>query len=365
MMFSSATLLPASLKRWGRLLMIAALGAALTGCAAQGTNPKDPYEKFNRAMFKFNDGVDRVALKPAATAYKKVLPSFVQTGVANFFGNLSDIWSGANNLMQGKGRDGMSDITRFALNSTFGFAGLLDIASEAGLRKHNEDFGQTLGHWGVAPGPYIMLPLLGPSTVRDTIVMPIDFAADPWAYKYPVAGRNVGIAVRAVDQRAAVLDASNLMEEAALDRYEFIRDGFLQRRESKITDNGDRPAVPLLKKGKEMFKKSGKPGEEADDADVGASPGSAAKPVDDGLPSSAASIRAAYADAPEAPAAATTTSAKPAAQGMTSDAASIRAAYADDPAPPVTPVTPAKPAKPVMPAAPAKSAPVSSKPDVK
>jgi phospholipid-binding lipoprotein MlaA len=216
-----------------------AVGATLGGCASTGGgNPRDPFEKFNRAMFSFNDTVDQVALKPAATAYKKVLPGFVQTGVSNFFGNLSDLWTGANNLMQGKGADGMSDLTRVALNSTFGILGLLDIASEAGLPKHNEDFGQTLGAWGVASGPYLMLPLLGPSTVRDTLALPLDIKADPWAYKEPVNWRNVGIAVRAVDQRAAVLDASNLMEEAALDRYEFIRDGFLQRRESRIQDGG-------------------------------------------------------------------------------------------------------------------------------
>ena len=224
------TLPPA--RNWRAIVLALAVGATLAGCAT-GTNPRDPYEKFNRQMFTFNDAVDRVALKPAATAYKQVLPTFVQTGVSNFFGNLSDLWSGVNNLMQGKGQDGMSDLTRFALNSTLGLGGLLDIGSEAGLQKHNEDFGQTLGAWGVPSGPYLMLPLLGPSTVRDAAGIPIDIAADPWAYKEPVDWRNVGTALRAVDQRAAVLDASNLMEEAALDRYEFIRDGFLQRRQSK------------------------------------------------------------------------------------------------------------------------------------
>ncbi len=222
------------------IALVLAVSVTLGGCASTGGgNPRDPFEKFNRAMFSFNDTVDTYALKPAATTYKKVLPSFVQTGVSNFFGNLADIWTGANNLMQGKGADGMSDLTRVALNSTFGILGLFDVASEAGLQKHNEDFGQTLGTWGVASGLYLMLPLLGPSTVRDAAVLPLDIKADPWAYKEPVNWRNVGIAVRAVDQRAAVLDASNLMEEAALDRYEFIRDGFLQRRESRINDGGD------------------------------------------------------------------------------------------------------------------------------
>lgn len=219
-----------------------ALGATvlLAGCATPA-NPKDPFETFNRTMFAFNDKVDQVALKPAATAYKKVLPSFVQTGVNNFFGNMSDAWSAVNNLLQGKGQAGMSDVTRFALNSTFGLAGVLDIASEAGLQKHNEDFGQTLGKWGIPSGPYLMLPLLGPSTVRDTTALPVDFAADIWSYTTPVAWRNVGIGVRAIDQRASVLDASNLMEEVALDRYEFIRDGYLQRRESRVFDGEDSP----------------------------------------------------------------------------------------------------------------------------
>ncbi|QNA87377.1 VacJ family lipoprotein [Massilia sp. Dwa41.01b] len=221
--------------RWRGLALALAAGALLAGCASPN-NPRDPLEKFNRATFAFNDTVDRVALKPAATAYKKVLPGFVQTGVGNFFGNLSDAWSGVNNLLQGKGEAGMTDLTRFTLNSTFGIAGILDIASEAGLQKHNEDFGQTLGVWGVPSGPYLMLPLLGPSTIRDTAALPADMWADPWSHKTPVNWRNVGTGVRAVDQRASVLEASNLFEEAALDRYEFIRDGYLQRRESRVFD---------------------------------------------------------------------------------------------------------------------------------
>jgi phospholipid-binding lipoprotein MlaA len=218
--------------------LLAAVGAALLlgGCAT-AQNPRDPFEKFNRAMFSFNDTVDTYALKPAATAYHEHTPSFFQTGVNNFFGNLADLWSAVNNLLQGKGQDGMNDLTRFGFNSTFGMLGLLDIASEAGIRKHNEDLGQTLGYWGVPSGPYLMLPLLGPSTVRDTAALPADFWGDPWSHKYPVGWRNVGIGVRAIDQRATVLDASTLLEEAALDRYEFIRDGYLQRRESRVYDD--------------------------------------------------------------------------------------------------------------------------------
>ena len=221
-----------SLARIGLALAIA---ASVSACAT-GTNPRDPLEGYNRAMFKFNDTVDQVALKPVATAYKTVTPSFVQTGVGNFFGNLSDVWSAVNNLLQGKGEAGLQDVVRVSMNSTFGLFGLIDIASQAGLPKHNEDFGQTLGWYGVQPGPYVMLPLLGPSTVRDTVALPLDITGDPWRYKDPVSVRNIGTVTRVVDKRAALLDATNLMEAAALDRYEFIRDGFLQARESKVFD---------------------------------------------------------------------------------------------------------------------------------
>jgi phospholipid-binding lipoprotein MlaA len=229
-----------------RKLALATVAAAtLAGCA--GPNPRDPYERYNRAMFNFNDKVDEVALKPAATVYKSVLPGFVQTGVNNFFGNLADVWTAANNFMQGKGEKGMSDVMRVALNSTFGLLGVLDIASEAGLQKHKEDFGQTLGYWGVSSGPYLVLPLLGPSTVRDTVALPLDIKADPWQYQDPVNVRNTGTVVRVIDQRAALLDASTLLEDAALDRYEFVRDGFLQQRDSKIFDGEDNPRAKKKK----------------------------------------------------------------------------------------------------------------------
>lgn len=220
-----------------RALSLALIGLSLAGCATTGE--KDPYEKFNRTMFTFNDAVDRNALKPAASAYKTVAPSFVQTGVNNFFGNLADLWSGANNLMQGKGERGVSDFTRVVINSTFGLGGVIDWASDAGLKKYNEDFGQTLGYWGMPSGPYVMLPLLGPSTLRDTAALPIDIAADPWGYGISSEVQAAGVALRVVDQRAVLLDATNLMEEAALDRYEFIRDGYLQQRKARVFDGED------------------------------------------------------------------------------------------------------------------------------
>jgi phospholipid-binding lipoprotein MlaA len=240
------------------LLPALSLAAVLSGCAttaaapgaggadaagsAAARNPVDPYERFNRTMFNFNDKVDQIALKPAATVYKRVLPSFVQTGVYNFFGNLGDVWTAVNNLLQGRVADGVSDVMRFAVNTTFGLGGLLDIGSEAGMQKHRQDFGATLGVWGVQSGPYVVLPLLGSSTLRDSFALPVDFAGDPWTYVNPVQTRYIGDAVRVVDMRAGVLDASNLIEDAALDRYEFIRDAYLQRRAGKISSNRERGA---------------------------------------------------------------------------------------------------------------------------
>jgi phospholipid-binding lipoprotein MlaA len=227
--------------RWRAFAMLV-LAVSLTGCASM--SEKDPYEKFNRGVYKFNDTVDRAALKPAATAYKKVVPSFMQTGVNNFFYNLSDVWSGANNLMQGKGERGLSDLTRVLINTTFGLGGVIDWASDAGLDRHSEDFGQTLGYWGVPSGPYVMLPLLGPSTLRDTAALPVDISADPWGYGITSRERNIGTVVRVIDQRALLLDASNILEGAALDPYEFMRDGYLQQRKSKVFDGeGSRQAA--------------------------------------------------------------------------------------------------------------------------
>jgi phospholipid-binding lipoprotein MlaA len=216
------------------------LAFGLAGCASAPRNPQDPLEGFNRAMFTFNDKVDQVALKPASEIYQSTLPPFVQTTVGNFFGNLADIPTFVNEVLQGKFSESLSDFMRVTVNSTLGLGGLLDIASEANMPKHSEDFGQTLGRWGVASGPYVVLPILGPSTVRDTIATPIDFSADPWLRTYPVNMRNTGSFIRVIDQRSVALNASNLVEEAALDRYEFVRDAYLQRRESRIFD-GDVP----------------------------------------------------------------------------------------------------------------------------
>ncbi|MFI4939358.1 MAG: VacJ family lipoprotein [Burkholderiales bacterium] len=222
---------------------IALILVALAGCASAAQNPDDPLEGFNRAMFNFNDKVDQVALKPAATAYKSVLPSFVQTGVGNFFGNIGDVANAFNNFLQGRVHDGMSDVTRVAVNSVFGLGGVFDVASPGGLTKHDQDFGQTLGHWGIASGPYVVLPLFGPSTVRDALAKPVDLETDLWNHKYPVRWRNAGEVLYVVDHRAYNLDSSSLIDGMALDRYEFVRDAYMQFRQNKINpDDTDRQA---------------------------------------------------------------------------------------------------------------------------
>ncbi|WP_338846186.1 VacJ family lipoprotein [Massilia sp. W12] len=221
-----------------RLLAMLACVASLSACAT-GSNPRDPLEGFNRAMFNFNDALDRAAIKPAATVYQQVTPQPVQTGVGNFFGNIGDVWTMVNQFLQGKVKHGLNDMMRVAVNSTLGLGGLLDIASEAGLSKHKEDFGQTLGVWGIKSGPYLVLPVFGPSTFRDSLAFGADLAADPWRQVKPRYQRNSGTALRLLDQRASLLDAGNLMEEAALDRYEFVRDAYLQRRASMIEQGAD------------------------------------------------------------------------------------------------------------------------------
>lgn len=220
----------------------------LVGCASVGSNPRDPLERYNRAMFSFNDTVDRYFTKPVAEAYRAVLPGFVRTGVRNFLGNLEDVWIGANNFFQGKFEAGFSDLMRVSINSVIGLGGLFDVASEAGLEKNNEDFGQTLGRWGVGSGPYVVLPLLGPSTLRDSAALPVDFSANllgPFAEAattaHEVAVRNSLWGTNFVGRRADLLDASALVDQAALDRYAFIRDAYLQRRLSLVHDGKPPP----------------------------------------------------------------------------------------------------------------------------
>lgn len=209
----------------------------LSGCATTANNPKDPYEGFNRAMFDVNEGFDTVLAKPLAKGYDAVFPLPVKAGVGNFFGNVGDFFIGVNNGLQGKFGDGASDIGRLLINSTVGIFGLFDVASEMGFDKHDEDFGQTFARWGAGDGGYVFLPILGPRTVRDTFGVAVDLYADPvWWQIDNIAVRNSAVALRFVDVRASLLPSDKVIEEAALDKYAYIRDAYLQRRRSQIYD---------------------------------------------------------------------------------------------------------------------------------
>ena len=201
----------------------------LAGCATTGADPRDPWESYNRKVTRFNDALDENLLQPAAKGYQTVLPNVVRRGVNNFFGNLSDVWSTVNNLLQAKPRETVESLARVGLNTTVGLLGVIDVASELDIPRHKEDFGQTLGHWGVGTGPYLVLPLLGPSTLRDTAALPIDWKGD-LVQSLDAQTRVPMSVVRIVDRRANLLVASDMLGTVALDRYSFIRDAYLQRR---------------------------------------------------------------------------------------------------------------------------------------
>ena len=222
--------------RWITNLAIAVLIGGASGCATTGSDPRDPFETFNRHMFVFNEGLDQDFLKPVATGYKEVVPAPVRTWVRNFFANLGDLWIGDNNLLQGKPGDAVVDWARFAFNSTWGILGINDVATEMGLEKHDEDFGQTLGRWGAQDGAYVVWPVFGSKTVRDSVGTVADWFGDPVTYVDKGAVRWSLRGVRVVSNRADLLDASRILEEAALDKYVFQRDAYLQRRRSQIYD---------------------------------------------------------------------------------------------------------------------------------
>jgi len=212
----------------------------LGGCASTG-NSRDPLEPINRGIYHFNDGIDSVIIKPAAEGYRAVLPQIVRTGVSNFFSNINDVIVALNNLLQGKFLNAVSDVGRVVVNSTAGLLGVIDVATEVGLEKHNEDFGQTLGFWGIGDGPYLVLPFLGPSNLRDAIGLVVDFKTDPITYVDPPSDRNTLWGVRFLNRRAELLATSKILETAALDPYEFLRDAYLQRRRSLVYDGSPPP----------------------------------------------------------------------------------------------------------------------------
>jgi phospholipid-binding lipoprotein MlaA len=219
-------------------LVLLVLLAALGGCATTGEerDPRDPFEGFNRGVYQFNETFDVYLAQPVARAYVAVLHQEIRSRVGNFFSNIQDIFIGVNNFLQGKFENGVNDWARFTFNSTIGLLGIHDVASDMGLEKHNEDFGQTFGRWGVPPGPYLILPFLSSSTVRDASGTAIDWWVAPLTEVRPVALRNTLYGVYFVNTRADLLEAGRILEEAALDKYVFQRDAYFQRRRSLIYD---------------------------------------------------------------------------------------------------------------------------------
>lgn len=213
-----------------------AIALAALQCSAMAADARDPWEAMNRRIYAFNDVVDTAVVRPVAQVYDKVLPKFARTGVHNFLGNLSDVWSMANSVLQLKGQATAETLMRVSVNSVFGMAGVLDIATEMGIEKRKEDFGQTLGYWGVPSGPYVVLPILGPSTLRDGLALPLDFKGDPSQNVRDTVTRSTLTVLRVTDLRASLLKTVDTVKAASLDPYSFVRDAYLQKRENDIYD---------------------------------------------------------------------------------------------------------------------------------
>lgn len=210
---------------------------SLSACSSvPAKNPADPFESFNRSMYSFNDGLDKAVLKPVAKGYSTVMPELGQTMIGNFFSNLDDVLVTMNDLLQFKFKQAFSDGMRLLVNSTVGIGGLIDVASRGSLPKHHEDLGQTLGYWGMGSGPYLVLPLLGPSSLRDGLGLYGDSLASPISRTRPIRNRNQLIVTKAVNRRAQLLESEQVLDEAALDRYQFLRDAYLANRLDLVYD---------------------------------------------------------------------------------------------------------------------------------
>ncbi|PIT74076.1 VacJ family lipoprotein [Limnohabitans sp. G3-2] len=227
--------------RFGKILAIAGL-LLLQACASvKNADVRDPWEPMNRSVYNFNEMLDNVAIQPAAKAYTAVLPSPVRTGIHNFVGNLGDVWTLANTAMQLKLQATAETFMRISVNTFLGLGGVLDVATEMRLEKRKEDFGQTLGYWGVKPGPYVVLPVLGPSTLRDALATPVDMQGNVTQQFNDPATRQVLTATRVLDVRSGLLESLDVIKAAALDPYSFVRDAYLQKRENDVHD-GNPPA---------------------------------------------------------------------------------------------------------------------------
>lgn len=239
-----------SLRHWKntcRIMLFGLMTCFMVGCASlpEGTQASktDPWERVNRSVFSFNDSLDKYIITPITKAYEFILPEVIRNSLSNIFSNIGDIYTAVNQLLQGKPKNAVDDLTRFIVNTTFGIGGIFDVATGAGLEKHQEDFGQTFGVWGIGDGPYMVLPLLGPSNVRDTFGWAFDLQTDILlSYVNDIPVRNTITAVRVLDQRSKYLSTTNLLETAAFDRYSFVRDAYIQRRRDRIYD-GNPPMI--------------------------------------------------------------------------------------------------------------------------
>jgi len=238
--------------------LVMGIATVLVGCASIPAgvepSPNDPWEPFNRSVFEFNENLDAYFLKPVVTGYRFVLPEFVRDGIYNFFSNYNDIYTALNNLLQGKPSDAFSDLMRVVVNTTFGLGGFIDMATPGGLEKHKEDWGQTFGVWGVPSGPYVVLPFFGSSSVRDTFGTAADLETD-YFFKYiPDVGlRNSVTGLRVVNARNTYYEAGDLLNGAAIDKYSFLRDAYIQRREYQINEGreDEEPLMPPYENGYE------------------------------------------------------------------------------------------------------------------
>ena len=222
--------------QWIRWSGVAALVALQACTAVPHKDPRDPMESWNRSVFAFNDSVDRAVVKPVATAYARVMPNWMRTGINNFFTNLDDVWSLVNNALQLRGADTADSFGRVVVNTTMGLGGLLDVAGEMGMERHSANFGLTLGRWGVGPGPFVVLPLWGSSTLRDTFALTLDIQGNLVNSVQDVPTRDGLTILNAIDTRATYLKAGDVVDGAALDKYSFTRDAFLQRRRNQVYD---------------------------------------------------------------------------------------------------------------------------------
>lgn len=228
-----------------KFLLLMAAFAALSGCATGlGTHPHDPFEPWNRGISAFNDDVDAAILKPVATVYADITPHFVRTGVNNFFDNLSGVWTAVNSVLQLKPQAAVETVMRVVVNTMFGMGGVLDVAGEMNIERHKADFGQTLGHWGVPPGPYLVLPFLGSSTLRDTLASTLIARGDLVWQLDNVANRNSLYALRLIDKRSNLLRTTAILDAVALDKYSFTRDIYLQTRRNEVFDGNAPEEVP-------------------------------------------------------------------------------------------------------------------------